>query len=96
MSTPTRPRGGTKGVEEGGGGISGKLVAVTLTLNKGAAMVDARTMTEPTKAVGALTSAVEVTSRTGTTRGLNIGVELRRGHVQVLKQSTLECDQGDK
>lgn len=37
--------GGTRGVEERGGGISGALMVVTLALNKGVVTVDGGTTT---------------------------------------------------
>ena len=50
--------GGTNGVEEREGDITGALMVTTPTLNKGATMVDKGATTGPAKASGALTSTV--------------------------------------
>ena len=50
--------GGAQGSEEGGGGILGVLVVVTLTLSKGETMMDGRANTRPTEAAGVSTLAV--------------------------------------
>ena len=54
--------GGTRRAKEGGYDISGALVVVTLTLNKGAMTMDVGATTGPTNVASALTSATEATS----------------------------------
>lgn len=53
---------GTGRAKEGGGEILGALAVVTLALSKDATTVDEGATTGPTKAIGALTSAVGATS----------------------------------